>query len=272
MRLTTKIFIGFIISILAIILIFMFYLKSRETESYPFQALDHKFEDATQAIQLQPYSVVYIDRSDAGLSLEGSILNHAGNANELLVNKDLVQYTNIDVRNDTLFININTDKILKELESKVNPESSHYGYPRAYGAKIRLPQQKNMHIVKKLSFDIYMDSLNIDTLKLMASEDNNITINASKVKTFTFDSEQSSTNMTFKFINSHIGEWNIDAQNLDSQYSEFESSVIEVLNIRGEGECKLPYLKYNKLNWLPLNEESTLNIQLQKATSIEMKQ
>lgn len=273
MRLTTKIFIGFLIGILSIILIFIFYLKTREVDSYPISSKEHEFEEATEAISVPPYKVVSISKGVANLSLEGAILSQKENPGKVVLNKDLVQYTNMDVRNDTLFISINDDKILEvlELESKKNTKLRYYGYPKAYGAKIYLPEQRNMHIVSKLSFDIYLDNLNIDLLELTASGSNNITLNTSKLKTFTFGYEHPNTDMTFKFLNSHLGIWNIDAKIVDASYSDLSSSLIEVVNVSGDEACELPYIKYNTLNWLPSNEAASLSLKLKQATTVEMK-
>lgn len=275
MRLTTKIFIGFLASVLSLILIFMFYLKTREITSLHLDTLrkEHEFEKVTEAISIPaPYSVVSLNRGEAELSLEGAILNHKENPDKVLLNKDLVQYTRMDVRNDTLFINIDDSQILDmlELKGKENSKSILYGYPNAHGAKIYLPEQNNMHIVNELDFDVYLDSLNINTLELMVSGSNNITINNSQLKTFTFD-DQPYTDITFMFVNSHIGTWNIDAYRVNECYSDFSSSLVEVLNVRGDEACELPYIRYNTLNWFPSSKKASLSLKLQEATSIEMK-
>lgn len=274
MRLTTKIFLGFLLSILSCILIFMLYLKTTETNfNSHFNDMNWELSKEIESVEVAPYEVVSIQRNKARISLEGYITTHKGDLDKIEMNKDLIEYTTLDVQNDTLFIKIEDDLILKRLTPD-DDTSVMYSYPRAQGLQIRLPEQKTINICSQERFDFYLEDIEIDTLKLDIAGDNNFTINNGKIKTLSFDNKIANSyhEITFKFDNTFIGEWNIDAYYVDTNYSEINNSKIDVLNIRAVGECDLPYIPYKTLNWLPLNENANLKIKLTKPTTIEMKE
>lgn len=256
MRLTTKIFLGFLGFILACIIGFIFFIKTYEQDTNPYIKQEDRI---LETIRIDAYKNIQINTGSGYFS--GTIKIKDIVENEVQINKDSIMNIETHINGDTLYINLN----INNLDSLNSFNANSY-------TDIIIPVKDSLKLlVNTNSFKIDIDNTYIESLDLEVCGVYEITMSSSIIKKLKLNQNHeadTSSTIVFHINDTQIDSWYIKNTYIDYWNSTFNSSSINELSISGESKYDLPKWKYNVLNWEPLTEGAQLTIELKEASSI----
>ena len=271
MRLTTKIILGIILSILIVSLLFIIGFSFSERGNYdnPYSHEISIPQDNPVGINVEPYRVIVLEEDKAGIVLEEKVngimhiflsysknnsltLNSitSGEENKLFIPEALYDLIAAKTDNDTLTIQIKTD----ELRKKYGKDGKKY--MSLSGINFCL-YTSNVDVINHLNnFSTQVSNIETDSIKIVSN--GNILIESCKSVVIEPVSHKSNSTLTVQ--NSVAKTIHLDLDIIRNWY--IEECNIEVQNITGSGKHNIrQYRKETgKINWYPKNENAELNI------------
>ena len=274
MRLTTKIILGIILSILIVSLLFIIGFSFSERGNYdnPYSHEISIPQDNPVGINVESYRVIVLEEDKAGIVLEEKVngimhiflsysknnsltLNSitSGEENKLFIPEALYDLISAKTDNDTLTIQIKTYELRKKYSKEGGKE-----YMSFSGINFCL-YTSNVDIINHLdNFSTQVINIETDSMKIVSNGD--VLIESCKVIGIDPDMYKNYSKLTVK--NSVVQTIYIDLdyiRNLD-----IEGCDIEVENITGSGKHNIKQHRNEtgKINWYPKNKDAVLSITL----------
>jgi len=279
MRLTTKIVIGIILSLLLLCLTLIIGYsftdrKNYQGNYYSMQSIDIPQTDKTE-VDLESYRVVVFmeqtnDKSRFSTwyssQANGLFIQTATEKNKLVIPEALKNFVSTQTNEDTLTVKIKMDEFLelygyKDEAFEKGTKSGSKESITISGLSIRL-HTENVNVINKLrGIKTQIDNLETDSIKIYASGE--IVIDACKANVIEPLSRQklSVTNSSAKAINldlDQVSNWSI------------KDCDIEVQNMTGSKRSyyiTLTETEKSKINWAPKNKDAELNIRIKGETA-----
>ena len=270
MRLTTKIFIGFLFFIFSLILIFFLYARFLAPT---YTGFDPVLENELEAIKLPHTRYVEIksieDKNQSGkifYRLNGTITlkQDSLNSNKMMVNKDLTPYIKTEIKGDTLVIDID-DKIFRDKDKKFDRNFYHLS-----NVQIHLPVDSSLHLLSHAN-NVGIEAKNLIMKELNISiDDGEISLKNNTIGKLSTKNKKN-RHQKLIFEKNTIGTYNLDLQNVSRWNFTFQNNSIDSLNVYGAkngDEYTIPHQDIKNLSWYPRKESKLLNIQLGDSVAI----
>jgi len=272
MKLTTKIVIGFILSIFILVLgfIIVFSFTDRVNYSWNSEKLSISQENII-SIDVEAYKTIWMDSepsmcNEYNVYPEGTIsikpVTVPNEENKLFIPKELTQIFNIISSNDTLIIRLK----IKDLYDKYTENTSRNKHLFSGIGGFNLSVHTNtVDIISNLS-GIKTDVRNIETDKIKINTPGDIYIDSCQADII--EPYMISNRKSFKLKNSQVKELNIDLDCMANNW-KVENCGIEVENLTGSDSYKveLPKSEAKVMNWIPKNKDAKLNVTLRGDTA-----
>ena len=267
MRLTTKIVIGFILSIFILALGFIigFSLTGRVDYGWNSEKLSISQENII-SIDVEAYKTIWMDSepnmcNEYNVYPEGTIsikpVTVPNEENKLFLPKELTQFIDMVSSNDTLIIRFK----IKDLYDKYAENISRNKHLSSRIGGFNLSVHTNtVDIISNLS-GIKTDVRNIETDKIKINTSGDIYIDSCQADII--EPYIRGNRKKFELKNSQVKELNTDLDCMANNW-KVENCDIEVENLTGNGthNIVLPKSKAKVLTWIPKNKNAALNVTL----------
>lgn len=279
MRLTTKIILGVITSILALSILFIisFSFSERERPSHSYPSSINIPQDNKTGIEIAPFRVVVLDieRTDAldyyyhfeddscGLFLKPTT---AGEANKLFIPETLSGFITAQTKNDTLSVGIKVDELRKKYsiadssQKQTPPQVGTMYFISISGVNLHL-YTSNVNVINNIDrLSVKMNGIETDSIKIISA--GNVLIDSCKA---TVIDPHTQNHSALKIKNSTAKAFNLDLdvikkwQTVNCLFEEENltgSNKHTIYRIREPGDAP------SKINWQPKNKDAELNIHL----------
>ena len=279
MRLTTKIVIGIILSLLLLCLTLIIGYsftdrKNYQGNYYSMQSIDIPQTDKTE-VDLESYRVVVFmeqtnDKSRFSTwyssQANGLFIQTATEKNKLVIPEALKNFVSTQTNEDTLTVKIKMDEFLelygyKDEAFEKGTKSGSKESITISGLSIRL-HTENVNVINKLrGIKTQIDNLETDSIKIYASGE--IVIDACKANVIEPLSRQklSVTNSSAKAINldlDQVSNWSIKDCDIEEQ---------NMTGSKRNHNITLTGTEKSKINWAPKNKDAELNIRIKGETA-----
>ena len=282
MRLTTKIVIGIILSLLLLCLTLIIGYSFTDRKYYKMESLGHSIwmpQSDKTGINIEPYRVIVL-----ALELTDSISKYHYNfyhngsylfiqpassieeQNKLFFPEVLKEFTSITNRHDTLTVKLKMDKVREKFSAREESDKSQ----RITGRRFIVPvinlklylHSSNVHVINRLNdINTNINNLEADSIKIYSSGE--ISIAGCKANVIEPESKRQLNvfNSSAKVINldlDQVSNWSI------------KDCDIEVQNMTGSKRSHnitLTGTEKSKINWAPKNKDAELNIRIKGETA-----
>ena len=267
MKLTTKIVLGIIISIFLLSMGFIIGLSFIDMGKYELhnQNVSNVSQGNIITISVEPYQTIRIDKTTENSDIinfftYGTIqlkpVINEKDKNKLSMPEELLRSTDITSSNDTLIIQINTDKLYEQYKKEVNwqviEDINYFLYTNT------------VDVICNLS-GIKVDIRNMETERIKINTYGDINIDSCQTNLI-----EPYMNKGRKFLlkNSQVKELNIDLDKIGSTWL-IENCNIDVENLTGSGNHRtnLSKSEAKTMNWIPKNADARLTVNLQGDTA-----
>lgn len=276
MRLTTKIFIGFLFFVFSIVLFFLIYLRFvAKPVTY-----DYDLGKELTSIEIPKTKVIIIDdmqNQEKNFYILGKIdiRKDTTGGHQLKANKKLLLYLATTIKEDTLIIRFDHEKFLNDAENKDYISNRERLIFPLRNARIQLPTDSSLHLLSKSkNMDISAEDLELNELYISA-KGSNIKLKNNRIETLTSRIEKSThyRENEYRSENNIIGTYNLYLQNISEWDFNLTNCSITQLNVFGannKNKYSISDKGIEELNWYPQPDSKPLNLQISDTISINL--
>ena len=279
MRLTTKIVIGFILSIFILALGFIIgfsftdrinYSRNYNTEDFNpnFERFNISQENIT-LIEVKPYKTILLE-SEPDINNEykypqGTIFikpaNIPAEKNKLFIPEELSQFLNIISLNDTLTIRLKMKDLYEKYDAISQNKNSLFSI-----YEFNLSVNTNTVDINNNLSEVDIDIRNIKTDKVKINTSGKLNIDSCQVDII--EPHIRDEHKKFRLKNSQVKELKIDLDYMTSNWM-VSNCDIEVENLTGSDShnVELPKSEAKVMNWIPKNKDAKLSVTLRGDTA-----
>ncbi|MDR3308893.1 MAG: hypothetical protein LBS80_02955 [Tannerella sp.] len=279
MKLTSKIIIGFLLTIFiaTIVLIVGFSFTDRVIYKSVSNYVNHTFsKDEMSAIDVNSYRTIVIQEEEyeqqttqatykqarydlrtAGLFLKKP--SSAADENKLFISDEIRQLLDIKSMNDTLTITLKTSEIAKLNQDTAKPNSENDRILILINFCFRL-HTSHIDVVNSLmNFPVDIKGIETDSIKLISPH------SEVRIDSCSFDVYPPSYVQDLKITNSRIREVTIDFDMAQGSWSIADNCQVDIEIFTGSSNSNIimGHEARKEINWIPKNKDAKLNIVFQ---------